>query len=85
MPDDLAGKTVITNTTTAENVELLRACGVRTLITTTPRFQGRSFGTNALEAALTAYAGRGRALADRELNALIDEFGLAPGVQQLNP
>jgi hypothetical protein len=58
---------------------------VRALITTTPRFQGRSFGTNAIEAALTAYAGRGRALSDAELNALIDEFELAPSVQQLNP
>jgi hypothetical protein len=35
--DDLAGKTVITNTTT-------------------PRYDGRTFGTNMMEAALTAYA-----------------------------
>jgi len=84
LPDDLAGKTVITNTTTAENIELLRARGVRTVITTTPRFEGRSFGTNLMEAALTAYAGKGRPLTDAELNALIDELDLRPSVQRLN-
>ncbi|TEU16541.1 MAG: quinate 5-dehydrogenase [Anaerolineales bacterium] len=84
MPDDLTGKTVVTNTTTAENIELLRARGVCTVITTTPRYEGRSFGTNMLEAALTAYAGQGCPLSDAELNALIDELDLRPSVQRLN-
>jgi hypothetical protein len=82
--EDLAGKTVVTNTTTAENVEFLRTRGVRTVITTTPRYEGRSFGTNMMEAALTAYAGLGRPLTDAELNALIDELDLRPSVQRLN-
>jgi hypothetical protein len=81
LPDDLTGKTVITNTTTTENVELLQERGVRQVITTTPRFEGRSFGTNMMEAALTAYAGKGRTLSDDELNALIDELDLRPSVQ----
>jgi hypothetical protein len=80
----VSGKTVITNTTTADNVELLRARGVRTMITTTPRFEGRSFGTNMMEAALTAYAGKGRPLSDAELNELIDDLDLRPSVQRLN-
>ena len=84
LPDDLTGKTVVTNTTTKENVELLRARGVRQVITTTPRYEGRSFGTNMMEATLTAYAGKGRALTDAELNALIDELDLRPSVQRLN-
>jgi hypothetical protein len=84
LPDDLTGKTVITNTTTAENIELLRVRGVRQVITTTPRYEGRSFGTNLMEAALTAYAGQVRPLSDAELNALIDELDLRPSVQQLN-
>ena len=84
MPDDLRGKTVITNTTTPENVALLRARGVRQVITTTPRYDGRSFGTNLMEATLTAYAGKGRALSDAELNALIDQLDLRPGVEHLN-
>jgi hypothetical protein len=84
LPNHLAGKTVITNTTTEQNVQLLRERGVRQVITTTPRYEGRSFGTNMMEAALTAYAGKGRPLTDAELNDLIDELALRPSVQRLN-
>ena len=84
MPVDLAGKTVVTNTTTLENIGLLRERGVRMVITTTPRYEGRSFGTNVTEAMLTAYADKGRSLTDAELNALIDELDLRPTVQVLN-
>lgn len=83
MPEDLTGKLVVTNTTTDENIDLLRERGVETVITTTPRYEGRSFGTNMMEAALTAYAGKGRPLTDDELNALIDALGLRPGVHRL--
>lgn len=84
LPENLHGKTVITNTTTEENVEFLRERGVRLMITTTPRYEGRSFGTNMMEAALTAYAGKGRQLTDDELNELIDVLNLRPSVQVLN-
>ena len=80
MPLEMSGKTVVTNTTTEENIELLRSRGVKTVITTTPRYEGRSFGTNMMEAALTAYAGKGRNLTDEELNGLIDELGLRSDV-----
>lgn len=80
MPKNLSGKTVITNTTTEDNIALLKERGVKRVITTTPRFDGRSFGTNMLEAAITAYAGKGRRLSDDELNAFIDELGLRPTV-----
>ncbi len=73
----------MTNTTTEENIELLKSRGVKTVITTTPRYEGRSFGTNMMEAALTAYAGKGRRLTDEELNGLIDELGLRPTVMYL--
>jgi hypothetical protein len=80
MPKKLTGKTVVTNTTTEDNIELLKSRGVKTVITTTPRYDGRSFGTNTTEAMLTAYAGKGRRLSDAELNGLIDELGLKPTV-----
>ena len=80
MPLDISGKTIITNTTTDDNIELLRQRGAAMVITTTPRYEGRSFGTNMLEAALTAYAGKGRPLSDIELNALIDELHLKPTI-----
>ena len=80
MPKNMAGKTVVTNTTTEDNIALLKERGVKTVITTTPRYDGRSFGTNMLEAALTAYAGKDRRLTDEELNGLIDELKLKPTV-----
>jgi hypothetical protein len=84
MPERMDGATVVTNTTTAANIELLKARGVKMVITTTPRYEGRSFGTNMLEAALTAYAGLGRRLTDVELDALIDDLELKPAVLELN-
>lgn len=80
MPKNLTGKTIVTNTTTEDNIALLKERGVKRVITTTPRYEGRSFGTNTTEAMLTAYAGKGRRLTDDELNELIDELGLKPTV-----
>jgi hypothetical protein len=54
MPDRLDGKMILTNTLTARDIEELRVRGVATVISTTPDFAGRSFGTNVLEAALIA-------------------------------
>ena len=81
-PENLNGKWVITNTTTPENLDLLRRRGVVGVITTTPRYEGRSFGVNMMEAALTAYAGKGQPLQADELNQLIDELSLKPIVTQ---
>ena len=60
----------------------LKERGVKRIITTTPRFDGRSFDTNMNEAMLTAYAGKGRRLTDEELNGLIDELGIRPTLIQ---
>jgi hypothetical protein len=79
-PDDLTGKTILTNTTTEANVEWLRAAGAARLITTTPRFDGRSFGTNLTEALITAATGADRALTIDEMNAAIDELDIRPTV-----
>jgi hypothetical protein len=83
MPANLKGKTIVTNTTTEENIALFKERGVRTVITTTPRYEGRTFGTNMTEAMLTAYAGKGRRLSDDELNVLIDDLELLPTVLHL--
>lgn len=77
-PKDLSGKTIITNTTTEENVLALRKRGVKRAFTITPVYEGRSFGVNAMEAALVAYAGKGRSLTIEELDALIIELDLRP-------
>ncbi len=84
MPDDLQGKIIVTNTTTQEDVELFRRCGVKYLVTTTPVLEGRSFGTNMIEAALVAVSGKGRPLTVDELNQLLDQLGFEPQLQELN-
>lgn len=84
LPNRLEGKIIVTNTTTAADVELLRQRGVRYLITTTPRLDGRTFGTNVIEAALTAIAGKGRALTPAELAGMLSESDLQPTLLTLN-
>lgn len=83
MPERLDGKVIVTNTTTEADVKLLRQRGVKFLVTSTPVFDGRSFGTNMLEAALVAAAGKGRALTREELTAMLAELQLEPQVQRL--
>jgi hypothetical protein len=83
-PEDLDGKTVVTNTTTPENIEMLRQRGVQQVLTSTPIYDGRSFGVNMMEAVLTAYSGLGRQLSIVELHSLIDELDLRPSLQVLN-
>ena len=82
-PDDLRGKIVLTNTTTDDDVAMLRERGLKTLITTTPRFDGRSLSTNLLEASLVALAGR-HPLTPSDYHDLIERIGLGPNVVHLN-
>lgn len=84
LPLRLPDKIIVTNTTTAGDVELLRERGVRYLVTSTPRIEGRSFGTNMMEAALTAVAGKNRVLITAELEEMIAAAGWGPSVQRLD-
>ena len=83
MPEDMSGKWVITNTTTAEDVEFLRSRGVELLVTSTPRLEGRSFGTNVIEATMVALDGAKARLAPARYIELLRETGFAPDVQWL--
>lgn len=84
MPDRLDGKIVTTNTTTPEDVELFRQAGIKYLLTSTPVLDGRSFGTNMMEAALIAAAGKGRKLTQDELSQMLEQLGFQPQLQELN-
>ena len=76
MPLDMTGKTVLTNTVTAGDVENMRQRGVELLITTTPDIDGRSFGTNVMQAMLVAIIGkRPEAIRDEEY---MDVFARMP-------
>ncbi len=85
MPEDLNGKIVLTNTVTENDVDELRKRGVKMLITTTPGFQGRSFGTNVVEAALLALLGKKwDEVTPGDYERVLQELHLKPRVISLN-
>lgn len=84
MPARLDGKIICTNTTTPDDVAAFRATGASYLVTTTPRLEGRSFGTNLMEAMLIALSGERRRLTGSELTEWIDRLGFHPQVERLN-
>ena len=84
MPDGMKGQTVLTNTTTAADVEFLRAKGIGVLVTTTPVYEGRSFGTNVFEAAMVALLGKPPAeITPEDYLALMKRLDFKPVVQRL--
>jgi hypothetical protein len=84
MPLDMSGKVIVTNTTTPEDIEFCYQRRVRYLITTSPRLDGRSFGTNVMEAILVALAGKGRPLTPPEMAEIMQQVKLEPEFLKLN-
>lgn len=85
-PEKLTGKTIITNTVTRKNEQELKEAGVKTLITTTPEFEGRSFGTNVFEAICCALLDKkfGEVPTEEEYIDIIRKMSFGPRVKQLN-
>ena len=85
MPDDLTGKIVVTNTTTSKNVEELRQRNLHILVTVTPRLEGRSFGTNVMEATLLALMDKPQSeVTPSDFLDLIERIPLEPNIEVLN-
>lgn len=84
LPKMLEGKIIVTNTTTDFDVELFKQAGVSSLITTTPVIEGRTFGTNVLEAVILAISGNSEALSASELMHWIGKIDLKPQYRKLN-
>lgn len=85
MPDDLKGKTILTNTTRPNDVEELKKRGVKQLITTTPEIEGGSFGTNVMEGVLVTLSGKKLSeLTPDDYMGLLKELNWTPRVQTLN-
>jgi hypothetical protein len=81
MPEKLTGKTIFTNTTTAENMIELKGRGVKRVITTTPNFDGRSFGTNVMEATFVAI-NNGKPLTEEGYLAMLKKLDWKPTVTE---
>jgi len=85
LPDDMSGKIVITNTTTARNVEELQKRNLHILVTTTPRLAGRSFGTNVMEAMCRCLVDKpDEQITPEDFIDLIERIPLKPQVHVLN-
>ena len=85
LPRLLLGKVIITNTVTSGDVQHLANIGVETLITTTPEYNGRSFGTNVMEAIIVTLAGKGKEeLSPEEYNHYLERMGIRPRIERLN-
>jgi hypothetical protein len=84
MPERLDGKTILTTTVRSRHLDAFRQRGVKTLITTTPEFNGESFGTNAMEGVLIALLNkRPEEARPEEYLELVGKLGWRPRVQEL--
>lgn len=85
MPPRLDGKIIVTNTVTMADIEELRQRGVGTLVTSTPEFSGRSFGTNVMEALLVSFSGKKPGeLQTKDYLQMLDRLKIKPRVVRLN-
>jgi hypothetical protein len=90
MPESLEGKVIVTNTTTPEDQALFRKIGVKYLMTTTPVLEGRSFGTNMMEASIIAALGRKEQVDYahpgsyfQQMEEVIHQLNMVPSIQEL--
>jgi len=84
LPEFIDNKIIITNTVTSWDVELLRERGAHLLVTSTPELNGRSFGTNIMEAVLVAASGkRPEDLTISDYHSMIKKIGILPRIEYL--
>ncbi len=84
LPEKLNGQVIITNTTTAEDIKMLKERGISKVITTTPNMGGRSFGTNVIEALMVALIGRPlEEISSEDYYRMLSALNMKPGVVDL--
>jgi hypothetical protein len=82
LPLNIEGKTIITNTVTQDDVEMLKARGASMLITSTPNLEGRSFATNVMEAVLISLSDKHyEDLTDTDYEELLDKMNMKPRIE----
>ncbi len=81
LPDKLQGQIIITNTTTNDDMKMLKERGISKVITTTPDMGGRSFGTNVIEALMVAIMKRPLdQISPQDYYNMLKELDMKPGV-----
>ena len=85
LPEDLDGKIIVTNTVTLQDVQMLKNRGAKLLVTSTPEFNGRSYGTNVIEALIVSLSGkRPEEITPEMYMDMIRQFGIKHRVEHLN-
>jgi hypothetical protein len=86
MPENLAGKTILTQTITVDDRDALHRRGARRLITAAPEMEGRSFATNVLEGIVVALSGeRTETMTPAQIIEWLQRAGVRPRVETLTP
>ena len=84
LPEKLDGQIVITNTTTRDDMKLLKERGISKVITTTPDMGGRSFGTNVIEALIYTFMNKPvEQIAPADYYEVIKKLDMKPGIVDL--
>ena len=81
--EDMEGKIIVTNTTRENDIELLKKIGIKYVITSTPRVDGVSFGTNVLEASIVALSGEKGELTREVYEDYLKKLKIEPTIQKL--
>lgn len=84
-PDDMTGKTILTQTLRPADLDWLRSTGLRRAITTTPVIGGGTFATNVMEAAIIALLEkRPEQMTDQDYLDVLKRLDWTPNVIDLN-
>lgn len=84
LPEKLNGQIIITNTTTQEDMVMLKKRGISKVITTTPDMGGRSFGTNVIEALMVTIMNKPiDQIKPEDYFDMLKELNMKPGVVDL--
>jgi len=85
-PDDLTGKTIVTQTLRKADLDLLRQWNVTRAITTTPVIGGETFATNVMEGVVVALLGKHpRDLMEGDYLDTLGRLDWRPNVIELEP
>ncbi len=83
-PDDLAGKTIITQTLRKADLDWLKSTGAKRAITTTPGMGAEAFATNVMEAVIITLAGKKpEEMTEDDYLAQLRSLGWMPNVIEL--
>ncbi len=86
MPENMEGKTIITQTLRKADLDLLKQFKTRRAITTTPVIGGETFATNVMEGVIVALLGkRPSELTEKDYLDTLSRLGWKPNIIEITP